>query len=865
MSDPKALDTLERRHRDEAKAEAARMPFDHPRPLNWRLPPDGHFEQSQAWLDRLYAGDRVPREKKPMVLDHLRCFGPWMVSVDEPPASVLDGMSQTATVAGGFSPDPVVRAYVEGDLSDGVLRSVDPAFDAHPAAQAFADLLRAQVPGLPTVSFAASGAEANEKPLSPCHAQARPEQRRVLAFEGGFHGRTLLALHATANPKKRGPYELAGYEARFAPFPAWSAPTWPGPEADDALLEAAAHGGLRALAEAHPVDPEQTWAEGGEPLLGLELRALVAVEEILEAGEVFACIVEPMQAEGGDRYATPRFFQTLRVLTRAYGVPLVFDEVQTGLGLGGPFAWHRSFHLRTPEGAPDGPDAVTFAKRAQLGVCLSRFEDPDPGSAQLASVARGLVHAQMVLDPAYAERAREVEAVARERLSALADRFPELVTHPRGRGFALAFDLPSPEHLSRYLAQRFWRGVVVFGAGQRTVRYRLTPAFGADDLERLFEAVEGSLAWLAEHPGEAPPAWQETLAPPPPAPRSPAVRRVGPEEADEVVQRMVALEAEIYEPARREDPEVLRAQVGLADAVLVVAEETPGDLSTLLGFALGVPLESVGDRPGPDRDPMLGKENTLYSVSITVAARAQGRGIGAALKRAQLAEAARLRHPDGRPRYTFCTGRNRVGHTGAMTRLNRRFGACALFVLEGQYGETEGRALYYRQPVRPVPLPTSERSGDGVGLDPAGELAMGVQRPLVRPPKSLRAEAEAGLLMGPVVDKITLCNYVTPAIVRAVEWVSALIPDLPHLYLTSGRDEVFDKALRVCRTHRPEAQVVLRLSGSYFGHVSAAARSASDPGLLTPGLRPFFEWPAVPHPATTTPEAFEGALCAAVE
>ena len=70
------------------------------------------------------------------------------------------------------------------------------------------------MPGLPHVTFTASGAEANEKALALCRLHAaRPDARRVLAFEGSFHGRLLLALHATHSPSKRAPYELPGYEA----------------------------------------------------------------------------------------------------------------------------------------------------------------------------------------------------------------------------------------------------------------------------------------------------------------------------------------------------------------------------------------------------------------------------------------------------------------------------------------------------------------------------------------------------------------------------------------------------------------------------------------------------------------------------
>lgn len=101
-----------------------------------------------------------------------------------------------------------------------------------------------------------------------------------------------------------------------------------------------------------------------------EIRALNEVEAAMADDQVAAVIAEPMQAEGGERYATPRFFRALRVLTEQYGVPLIMDEVQCGFHLGGPFFWHTLFDLPTP------PDIVTSAKKAQLGVTLSRWPIP---------------------------------------------------------------------------------------------------------------------------------------------------------------------------------------------------------------------------------------------------------------------------------------------------------------------------------------------------------------------------------------------------------------------------------------------------------------------------------------------------------
>ena len=91
-------------------------------------------------------------------------------------------------------------------------------------------------------------------------------------------------------------------------------------------------------------------------------------------------------------------------------------------------------------------------------------------------------------------------------------------------------------------------------------------------------------------------------------------------------------------------------------------------------------------------------------------------------------------------------------------------------------------------------------------------------------------------------------NYVTPGTVRALEWLGALVPELPHIYLTSSRDETIDKALRLIKCTRKDAQVAIGLDGGYYGHTVATCRSLSDPSTHRGGPG-HFQWPRVPHPA----------------
>src|SRR5262249_54391833 len=178
---------------------------------------------------------------------------------------------------------------------------------------------------------------------------------------------------ATHSPSKRTPFEIAGYAVAFAPFPVWNTPG-DEPPAPSGFYAAAANGAVAELQERFGDAKE-------DPLLAAEVMSLAAVSERLARGQCFGVMAEPMQSEGGDRYATERFFRALRLLTRFHQTFLVFDEVQVGFGLGGPFAWHSKFRLLNVRGQPDYPDAVTFAKRAQVGVVMSRFADPQPATA----------------------------------------------------------------------------------------------------------------------------------------------------------------------------------------------------------------------------------------------------------------------------------------------------------------------------------------------------------------------------------------------------------------------------------------------------------------------------------------------------
>jgi 4-aminobutyrate aminotransferase / (S)-3-amino-2-methylpropionate transaminase / 5-aminovalerate transaminase len=171
--------------------------------------------------------------------------------------------------------------------------------------------------------FVTTGAEAVENTIKI--ARAHTGRSGVIAFGGGFHGRTFMAMALTG--------KVAPYKAGFGPFPA---------EVYHAPFPIAYHG----------VSVEDS---------------LAALERIfkydIEPARVAAIIIEPVMGEGGFYIAPPQFLQALRRLCDQHGIVLVVDEIQTGFARTG-----RMFAI---EHAGIEPDLMTMAKSLAGGFPLA--------------------------------------------------------------------------------------------------------------------------------------------------------------------------------------------------------------------------------------------------------------------------------------------------------------------------------------------------------------------------------------------------------------------------------------------------------------------------------------------------------------
>ena len=94
-----------------------------------------------------------------------------------------------------------------------------------------------------------------------------------------------------------------------------------------------------------------------------EVHLLDNVNEILSQKNIFAVIIEPIQCEGGDRMASDVFYDMLRKLCLSHDVPMIVDEIQTGIGATGKFWAHEFWNTK------EEPDLITFGKKSrQCGV-----------------------------------------------------------------------------------------------------------------------------------------------------------------------------------------------------------------------------------------------------------------------------------------------------------------------------------------------------------------------------------------------------------------------------------------------------------------------------------------------------------------
>jgi 4-aminobutyrate aminotransferase len=360
----------------------------------------------------------------------------------------LDCSAGIAVNATGHSHPDVVRAIADQAARFVHMSGTDFYYDVQVR---LAEAVAAAVPIAGGVKsfFGNSGTEAIEASIKLARfATGRPG---LIAFHGGFHGRTLgsLALTASQTVHRRGfgPLMAGVYHA---PYPY----TYRRPAG--------------VSVEQHAADC----------LSFIENQLFL---HVVSPDEVAAVVVEPIQGEGGYIVAPDSFMQGLRELTRAHGILLVVDEVQSGMGRTG-----RMFAI---EHAGVEPDIVAIAKGIAsgmpLGVSAARADlmtwprgahastfggNPVSCAAALATLK--------LLQTTLMANAADVGGHLMAGLTALAETHP-LIGEVRGRGLMIGVELVRDRATKERAADErnavvlgaFRRGLLILGAGKNSIRF----------------------------------------------------------------------------------------------------------------------------------------------------------------------------------------------------------------------------------------------------------------------------------------------------------------------------------------------------------------------------------------------------------
>jgi L-lysine 6-transaminase len=247
--------------------------------------------------------------------------------------------------------------------------------------------------------------------------------------------------------------------------------------------------------------PKFDWPRISNPKIIFPLTEHIAEVEAAEAGAlaeiVAACerhgpdiaclIIEPIQAEGGDNHFRPEFLAALRRLADERDFLLIFDEVQTGMGLTGTmWAW---------QGLGVEPDLFCFGKKLQACgfVANERIDEVKDNvfkiSSRINSTWGGnltdMVRATRVLEIVAADHlidnASRMGALLLGGLHELARQFPALVSQVRGRGMMISFDLPDPETRTRTVVAARQQGLLLLPCGPCSIRFRPFLDLSRDD------------------------------------------------------------------------------------------------------------------------------------------------------------------------------------------------------------------------------------------------------------------------------------------------------------------------------------------------------------------------------------------------
>ena len=297
------------------------------------------------------------------------------------------------------------------------------------------------------VFMANSGAEANEAAIKLARIHSGAGRYEIISLSGSFHGRTLATVAATGQPK---------FHQGFEPLP-----------------EGFVH------------------ARFGNP---------AEVEQLINE-KTCAILCEPVQGESGVRPLDRDYLQAIRAMCDEWGLLLIFDEVQTGMG--------RTGSLFAYEQLDVVPDIMTAAKALGNGLPIGAMLTTDEIAASFGvgthastfggnpvAAAAAVAVMETMLAPGFFDGVGERSRYFIGCLEESATKFPDLATGVRGRGMLIGLVLTENgrQHGAEIVGRLFERGVLINFAGMRVLRFIPPLTVEKEEIDQLIEQLEQVLA-----------------------------------------------------------------------------------------------------------------------------------------------------------------------------------------------------------------------------------------------------------------------------------------------------------------------------------------------------------------------------------
>lgn len=292
---------------------------------------------------------------------------------------------------------------------------------------------------------------------------------QVIHLDECFHGRTGYTLSLTDSPDKR--------KTDF--FPKFDWPRVKNPKIQFPLND-----------------------ENLEKVKVLEQQSISQIKDVIinNPDDIAAIILEPIQGEGGDNHFRGEYLKEIRDLTLENEFLLIFDEIQTGVGITGKMWAHQNFNGVIP-------DIISFGKKTQCcGIFVGeRIDEVDENvfnissrlnstwGGNLADMVRFSLYLEIIEEEGLVEKAAESGKYLLKNLEDLQNEYSHLVSNSRGRGLFCAFDLPdgiSRDKMANYIMDE---GAIVLGSGVKSIRFRPHLNISRDEIDLGVDMIRKAL------------------------------------------------------------------------------------------------------------------------------------------------------------------------------------------------------------------------------------------------------------------------------------------------------------------------------------------------------------------------------------